>query len=147
MTPANSYSALRHLVGVDSFDSSINSVQDNKLQVLNSIKKITETTAEPLVASSGLSIQYAIVMGLIHEAQEKLDGKPIKIIVPPNCYGGTNDQARRVAAVVSGVDIVDLPVDSGNDMVQSIDQVLDQIAEDDAVPADAVSTAAITAAR
>ena len=134
MTPANSYSALRYLVGVDSFDSSINSVQDNKLQVLNSIKKITETTAEPLVASSGLSIQYAIVMGLIHEAQEKLDGKPIKIIVPPNCYGGTNDQARRVAAVVSGVDIVDLPVDSGNDMVKSIDQVLDQIAEEDAVP-------------
>jgi cystathionine beta-lyase/cystathionine gamma-synthase len=134
MTPANSYSALRYLVGADSFDSSINSVQDNKLQVLNSIKKITETTAEPLVASSGLSIQYAIVMGLIHEAQEKLDGKPIKIIVPPNCYGGTNDQARRVAAVISGVDIVDLPVDSGNDMVKSIDQVLDQIAEEDAVP-------------
>jgi cystathionine beta-lyase/cystathionine gamma-synthase len=134
MTPANSYSALRYLVGVDSVDSSINSVQDNKLQVLNSIKKITETTAEPLVASSGLSIQYAIVMGLIHEAQEQLGGKPIKIIVPPNCYGGTNDQARRVAACVQGVDIVDLPVDSGNDMVQSIDRVLDQIAEDDAVP-------------
>ncbi len=134
MTPANSNSALRHLVGMDSFDSSMNAVQSNKLKVFDSIKKITGTTAEPLVASSGLSIQYAIVMGLIHEAQERLSDKPIKIIVPPNCYGGTNDQARRVVASVQGVDIVDLPVDSGNDMVQSIDRVLDQIAEEDAVP-------------
>ena len=134
ITPANSYRALRQLVGMDSFNSSINSTQDNKPKVLNSIQKITGTTAEPLVASSGLSIQYAIVMGLIHEAQEEHIGKPIKIIVPPNCYGGTNDQARRVAAVVQGVDVVDLPVDSGNDMVHSIDRVLDQIAKDDAVP-------------
>jgi len=134
MTPANSDRALRHLVGMDSLDSSMNSVQENKLKVLNSIKKITGTTAEPLVASSGLSIQYAIVMGLIHAAKENFGGKPIKIIVPPNCYGGTNDQARRVAASVQGVDVVDLPVDSGNDMVQSIDRVLDQIAKDDAIP-------------
>ena len=134
ITPANSYRALRQLVGMDSFNSSINSTQESKPKVLNSIQKITGTTAEPLVASSGLSIQYAIVMGLIHEAQEEHIGKPIKIIVPPNCYGGTNDQARRVAAVVQGVDVVDLPVDSGNDMVHSIDRVLDQIAKDDAVP-------------
>ena len=134
ITPANSHRALRHLVGMAFLDLSRNSVQDNKLKVLNSIQKITGTTVEPLVASSGLSIQYAIVMGLIHEAQEELSGKPIKIIVPPNCYGGTNDQARRVAASVQGVDVVDLPVDSGNDMVQSIDRVLDQIAKDDAIP-------------
>jgi cystathionine beta-lyase/cystathionine gamma-synthase len=58
----------------------------------------------------------------------------IKIIVPPNCYGGTNDQARRVVEAVDGVDIMDLPVDQDNDMVQSTAQVLDQTAKEDAVP-------------
>jgi hypothetical protein len=32
-------------------------------------------------------------MGLIHDALENHKGKAIKFIVPPNCYGGTNDQA------------------------------------------------------
>jgi hypothetical protein len=63
-------------------------------------------------------------MGLIHDAVEKHKGKAIKIIVPPNCYGGTNDQARRVAACIDNVEIVDLLVDGDNDMVQSIDTVL-----------------------
>tara|TARA_B110000027_G_scaffold48919_1_gene53541 strand:- start:649 stop:1659 length:1011 start_codon:yes stop_codon:yes gene_type:complete len=73
-------------------------------------------------------------MGLIHDALENHKGKAIKIIVPPNCYGGTNDQARRVAACIDNVEIVDLPVDGDNDMVQSIDLVLAEIAIDDAVP-------------
>ena len=47
----------------------------------------------------------------------------MRFIVPPNCYGGTNDQARRVAACLDHVTVVDLPVDGGNDMVQSIDKV------------------------
>jgi len=61
-------------------------------------------------------------------------GKAIKIVVPPNCYGGTNDQARRVAACSDAIEIVDLPVDGDNDMVQSIAIVLDKIANEDAIP-------------
>ena len=41
------------------------------ISFLNSIKQITNTNSKPLVASSGLSIQYAIMMGLIHDALEK----------------------------------------------------------------------------
>jgi hypothetical protein len=74
------------------------------------------------------------MMGLIHDAVEKHKGKAIKIIVPPNCYGGTNDQARRVAACIDNVEIVDLLVDGDNDMIQSIDTVLAAIANEDAVP-------------
>jgi hypothetical protein len=54
--------------------------------------------------------------------------------VPPNCYGGTNDQARRVAACVSNVEILDLPVDGKNNMVQSIETVLEHVAQNDVVP-------------
>jgi hypothetical protein len=49
------------------------------------------------------------------------------MVVPPNCYGGTNDQARRVAEALTNVEIVDL-LDGDNDMVKSIDTVLAQIA-------------------
>ena len=86
------------------------------------------------MASSGLSIQYAILMGLIHDAVQKHEGKAIKIIVPPNCYGGTNDQARRVAACIDNVEVLDLPVDGEHDMVDSIDLVLNKIANEDAIP-------------
>jgi hypothetical protein len=55
------------------------------------------------------------------------------MVVPPNCYGGTNDQARRVAEALTNVEIVDLLVDGDNDMVKSIDTVLAQIALEDAV--------------
>ena len=79
-------------------------------------------------------MQYAIMMGLIHDAQENHKGKPVKFIVPTNCYGGTNDQARRVAACIDNVEVVDLAVDGEHDMVQSIDIVLDKIANEDAVP-------------
>jgi cystathionine beta-lyase/cystathionine gamma-synthase len=65
---------------------------------------------------------------------EEHPGKAIKIIVPTNCYGGTNDQARRVAACIDNVEVVDLAVDGDNDMVQSIDRVLEKIAKEDAVP-------------
>ena len=54
--------------------------------------------------------------------------------MPPNCYGGTNDQARRVAASIDNVEVVDLPVDGDSDMVQSIDTVLTALAESDAIP-------------
>jgi hypothetical protein len=44
-----------------------------------------------------------------------------------------NDQARRVAACIDNVEIVDLLVDGDNDMIQSIDSVLTKIANEDAV--------------
>jgi cystathionine beta-lyase/cystathionine gamma-synthase len=133
MTPADSLTALLSLVGepVDSIDTNL---QANKTSVLESVKEITGTQITPLIGSSGLSVQYAIMMGLIHDAQENHEGKAIKFIVPPNCYGGTNDQARRVAACLDNIEIVDLPVDGDNDMVQSIDRVLEKIAQEDAVP-------------
>jgi cystathionine beta-lyase/cystathionine gamma-synthase len=134
MTPINCLAALKSLVDQASVEPPKNDVEANKTLVLDSIVAITGTTAKPLVASSGLSIQYAIMMGLIHDALENHKGKAIKFIVPPNCYGGTNDQARRVAACVDNVEVVDLPVDGDNDMVQSIDTILAQIANEDGVP-------------
>ena len=134
MTPANSHKALKGLVGNTSFDTDNSYVEEHKLDVLNTIKEITGSFTKPLVGSSGLSIQYAIMMGLIHDANLNHRGKAIKFIVPPNCYGGTNDQARRVAACIDNVEVVDLPVDGDNDMVQSIDTVLHKIALEDAIP-------------
>ncbi|PQJ77652.1 PLP-dependent aminotransferase family protein [Polaribacter glomeratus] len=134
MTPANCLVALNSLIEQSSFENQKKNNETNKVAVLNSIKEVTGTIAKPLVASSGLSIQYAIMMGLIHYAQENHKGKAIKFIVPTNCYGGTNDQARRVAACVDNVEVVDLPVDGDNDMVKSIHAVLNKIANEDAVP-------------
>jgi cystathionine beta-lyase/cystathionine gamma-synthase len=134
MTPVNALAALKSLLTARPIVHPENDFKANKINVLNSIKKINGTTTKPLVASSGLSIQYAIMMGLIHDAIEEHPGKEIKIIVPPNCYGGTNDQARRVAACLEMVEVVDLPVDGDNDMVQSIDTVLTKIAKEDSVP-------------
>ena len=132
MTPANTLIVLEHMLS----KRTIKTVQNDadKLMVLSEIKEITNTEVLPIVASSGLSIQYAIMMGLIDDAIEQHVDKPIKIIVPPNCYGGTNDQARRVAEILGNVEVVDLPVDGGSDMVQSIDSVLSEIADIDAVP-------------
>jgi cystathionine beta-lyase/cystathionine gamma-synthase len=133
MTPANCLAALNILLERPSFDTKENTLETDKTLVLNSIVGITGTTTKPLVASSGLSIQYAIMMGLVHDALENHKGKAIKFIVPPNCYGGTNDQARRVAACIDNVEVVDLPVDGDNDMVQSISIVLDKMAQEDAI--------------
>ncbi|WP_410004617.1 cystathionine beta-synthase [Aequorivita nionensis] len=132
MTPANCLIALKWLGKQPSI--ALNNEDENKPSVLNSIMEITGSPTAALVGSSGLSIQYAIMMGLIHDAQEKQKGKAIKFIVPPNCYGGTNDQARRVAACLDNVEIVDLLVDGDNEMVQSIDAVLTKIAAEDAIP-------------
>ncbi|MFT6844797.1 MAG: cystathionine beta-lyase/cystathionine gamma-synthase [Flavobacteriales bacterium] len=132
MTPSNCLEALASLVGQST--NAQNPDDTNKTKVLASIAAITGSNTQALVASSGLSIQYAILMGLIHHAQENHPGKAIKIVVPPNCYGGTNDQARRVVACLGNVEVVDLPVDGGNDMVQSIDVVLAKIAKEDAIP-------------
>ena len=134
MTPANSLTALKSLTEGASFTTKQSNNDTNTALVLDSIAAITGTNTKALVGSSGLSIQYATMMGLIDNAVEKHIGKAIKIIVPPNCYGGTNDQARRIAACIANVEVVDLPVDGDNDMVQSIDIVLNKIANEDAVP-------------
>jgi cystathionine beta-lyase/cystathionine gamma-synthase len=134
MTPADSFSALQRLIGKSLSALEKSNVETNKASVVDSVHEITATKSKVLLGSSGLSVQYAIMMGLIDDALEKHPGKDIKIIVPPNCYGGTNDQARRVAACVKNVEILDLPVDGDNDMVQSTDQVLAQVAKQGAVP-------------
>lgn len=142
MTPANCLVALKTLIGKSSSETEKSNrdsdacaeLSRSKSIVINSIKEVNGTNTKTVVGSSGLSIQYAIMMGLIHDAQEKHKGKAIKFVVPPNCYGGTNDQARRVAACLDNVEVVDLPVDGDNDMVQSVDTVLATIAKEDAIP-------------
>ncbi len=134
MTPQNSFAALQLLQGQTPSKKDKAKFESDKASVLDSIKTITAADTKPLLGNCGLSVQYAIMMGLVENAIEKHPGKAIKIIVPPNCYGGTNDQARRVAACLSNVEILDLPVDGDNDMVQSTDQVLDRVAKENAVP-------------
>lgn len=133
MTPANCFSALQQLIGA-SATTEENNLETNKASVITSIKEITGTSKNALLGSSGLSIQYAIMMGLIDDALEKHPGKAIHIVVPPNCYGGTNDQARRVAACLDNVEVADLPVDGNHNMVESTNIVLEHAAAADAVP-------------
>jgi len=133
MTPTNSLAALQAFVEATQYHNT-NETTTYKSQVLESIKEITNSPTKAVVASSGLSMQYAIMMGLVQEALDQHKGKDIKFIVPPNCYGGTNDQARRVADSLENVAVVDLPVDGDNDMVQSIETILAKIAHEDAIP-------------
>ncbi|MGB6038170.1 MAG: cystathionine beta-synthase, partial [Cryomorphaceae bacterium] len=98
MTPDDCLTALELMERMQPHESAKGDVEKNLASVLNSIQNITGSPTTPLIGSSGLSIQYAIMMGLIDDALENHPGKPIRFIVPPNCYGGTNDQARRVAA-------------------------------------------------
>ncbi len=134
MTPANCLVALKAYTNETSFSPQQLDTATHKAKVKSIINEINATSGEALVASSGLSMQYAIMMGLIDNAQKEHPGKAIKFVVPPNCYGGTNDQARRVAACLDNVEIVDLPVDGDNDMVNSVEKVLTQLAKEDAIP-------------
>ena len=134
MTPANAYNVINSKINDTPIQNQNTELEGNRKKALKEIKAITETNVTPLVASSGLSIQYAIVIGLIDYARENHNGNKIKLIVPTNCYGGTNDQARRVAACIDSVEITDLHVDGEDDMVRSIDLVLDQVAKEDAIP-------------
>jgi cystathionine beta-lyase/cystathionine gamma-synthase len=134
MTPADCLTVLNEWLQLDfKKNNPLNGAEDLE-KVTKNIKEITQTKITPLLGSSGLSIQYAIMMGLIHHARETYPQKEIKIIIPPNCYGGTNDQARRVAACYNDVEIIDLPVDRDHDMVASTEEVLKKVAESDAVP-------------
>ena len=132
MTPINCLVSLNSIINKTTFE--YNDCESNKILVLNLIASISGTMTKAVVGSSGLSIQYAIIMGLIHDALINHKGKSIKFIVPPNCYGGTNDQVRRVAACIDNVEVIDLQVDSGSDMVNSISVILEGIANDNAVP-------------
>jgi cystathionine beta-lyase/cystathionine gamma-synthase len=135
MTPVNCLNALLQTFGRIPLPSSEpQTYSDNKNVVINTIQSVTGSSVTPLVGSSGLSMQYAIMMGLIEDALRRHPGQSIQFMVPPNCYGGTNDQARRVAACLPQVEIMDLPVDGDHDMVQSIDRVLEKVAELDAIP-------------
>ncbi|NRB83339.1 MAG: cystathionine beta-synthase [Winogradskyella sp.] len=134
MTPANCVTALQAIASQSNLNCKDYNLVDTKGQVLNTINAINNINSKVLVGSSGLSIQYAIMMGLVDHALEKHNGKPIKFIVPTNCYGGTNDQARRLAAALNSVEVVDLQVDGDNDMVTSLDVVLSTIATEDAIP-------------
>jgi hypothetical protein len=69
MTPSDSFTALKSLVTHSPVATQKSNVEADKNQFY-SIRTITNTTTKPLVASSGLSIQYAIMMGLIHDAVE-----------------------------------------------------------------------------
>ena len=133
MTPVNCLVALQSFVSQTATRVPVSKVAENKASVINVINEITNAHTPALIASSGLSMQYAIMMGLIHDAQLNHPKKAIKFIVPTNCYGGTNDQARRVAACIDSVEVIDLAVDGDNDMVQSVDAVLDQLATEDAL--------------
>ena len=134
MTPANCLVALKAYANQTTFSPQQLDIATHKAKVKSIINEINATSGEALVASSGLSMQYAIMMGLIDNAKKEHPEKAIKFVVPPNCYGGTNDQARRVAACLDNVEIVDLPVDGDNDMVNSVEKVLTQLAKEDAIP-------------
>lgn len=135
MTPAHCKILLEQYLNLQApSDRLADKRTENKAKVSTLINEIAGTNSKVLLSSSGLSVQYAILMGLVDDASERYPTKKIKIIVPPNCYGGTNDQARRVAACIPQSEIIDLLVDDGFDMVQSIDAVLDTIAKEDAVP-------------
>lgn len=133
MTPINCLAVLKDMVDGTTTPAIIRNIE-HKNKVLASINTISNTTTQALAGSSGLSVQYAIMMGLVHHAREQHPGKAIRFLVPPNCYGGTNDQARRVAASIDNVSILDLPVDRENDMVSSVERVLEQVAQEDGIP-------------
>jgi hypothetical protein len=95
MTPPNCLYCFKYSTrALCTKEDTLEAEQNNGLR-FNSV--FTGTAIKPLVASSGLSIQYAIMMGLVHDAGNH---KGEKRYCPPNCYGGTNDQARRVAACI-----------------------------------------------
>lgn len=133
ITPLNALHVLHEIVN-DKTVPTENCQPQELNKVFDCIKDNTGSTVTPLVASSGLSIQYAMMMGLVEDAMTQHPGKAIKLIIPPNCYGGTNDQARRIAALIPAVDIVDLYVDNGQDLVSSLDVVLKNAAHTDSAP-------------
>jgi len=133
MTPPSALKVLNEIV--QGVLSDIELIQGDNLPIVHQcIQDNTGSSIPPIVASSGLAIQYAIMMGLVENAITEHPNKPIALILPPNCYGGTNDQARRIANLIPNTDIVDLLVDGGHDLVSSLEAVLTQVAKNNGVP-------------
>ena len=132
MTPPNALRLLKAIVN-DEIHQPLENQQQDKQIVVECIKENTGSTLQPLIASSGLSIQYAMMMGMVENAIKQHPNKAIKIILPPNCYGGTNDQSRRIADLMDNVEIVDMLVDGGQDLVSSLDEALESVAKTDGV--------------
>ncbi|WP_419172567.1 cystathionine beta-synthase [Halobacteriovorax sp.] len=130
MTPQNCLTAIKGILG----EAGRGITKTDTSELTKTIQEITSSNTQVAFSNCGLSAQYAIMMGQVHFANDKHPGKDIKFIVPPNCYGGTNDQARRVAACIDNVEIIDLPVDSGKDMVTELERILTDVAHADAVP-------------
>ncbi|MFT5521320.1 MAG: cystathionine beta-lyase/cystathionine gamma-synthase, partial [Enterobacterales bacterium] len=133
MTPPNALNLLLEIVK-DETSVPVLTTNDDLETIYQCIQQNTGSSVTPLIASSGLSIQYAIMMGLVEDALTKHPNKPIAIILPPNCYGGTNDQARRIVELIANVEIVDLLVDGDQDLVSSLEVALTQVAMNDGVP-------------
>jgi len=134
MTPKNSFDLLNSIVNNMKINKAKTNISLIKQNVLLSISQITKSNSKSVVASSGLSMQYAIMMGLIDYAQTQHTDKKIKFIVPVNCYGGTNDQARRIVECIENVEIIDLLVDGKNNIADSINIILDEISCENTVP-------------
>ncbi len=132
MTPIDTLDVLHEIV-MDKPNAPAQCPQESVDCVLACIQENTGSPVTPLVASSGLSIQYSMMMGLIEDAMTQHPDKTINLIIPPNCYGGTNDQARRISDVLPQVNIVDVHVDGGQDLVSSLDVALDDAAKSDCV--------------
>jgi cystathionine beta-lyase/cystathionine gamma-synthase len=133
MTPPNTLKVLNEMVR--DLTSDVELIHSDNLQIVHQcIRDNTGSSITPIVASSGLAIQYAIMMGLVENAITEHPNKPIALILPPNCYGGTNDQARRISNLIPNTDIFDLLVDGGHDLVTSLDAVLTQVANNNGVP-------------
>jgi len=136
MTPVNCLNVLNEIVNKSSLSPeslAIEKPEKDKQTVIDCIKENTGSDLMPLIASSGLSIQYAMMMGLVENALKHYPNKAIKIILPPNCYGGTNDQSRRIADLIPNVGIVDMLVDGGQNLVSSLDAALTSVADADGV--------------
>lgn len=133
MTPQSCLSLLKDIITIDTNERELtnkeekNKEKNNEKELEKIIQTISQSATSVCLGTSGLSVQYAIMMGLIDYASTHQTKRPIHFIVPPNCYGGTNDQARRVAACKENVEIVDLPVDSGKDMVSELQKILSEI--------------------
>lgn len=131
LTPTDCYNELSKMIGHEpgliSYDS------DYEKTITNFVQLNSGSIDSPVVASSGLSVQYAIFMGYVEKIKTEFKGKKIKFVIPPNCYGGTNDQARRIAALDPDIDILDMRVDGGQNLNDSLDAALDELAKQDSL--------------
>jgi cystathionine beta-lyase/cystathionine gamma-synthase len=133
ITPPNALNLLIEIVKGE-ISVPVSTTNNDLESIYQCIQQNTGSSVTPLIASSGLSIQYAIMMGLVEDALTQHPNKPIAIILPPNCYGGTNDQARRIVELIPNVEIVDLLVDGDQNLVSSLEIALNQVAKNDGVP-------------